>query len=265
MGRMIFVVSFLFVVASIFVISLALYYPGLSNSPANSAPVAPQSGSILVAPQVMSTLPTPVQPQAMSVTPEEKVMSESPAPLAPSSPESTMQAATTNTVEPMVERQNTNINGIAEQKTEEELKKRNEVKKTPKPQDPNGMSETVLVLGGKVFRPGQVELSQSAIESIGNIVPLLKERSGAAVLVEGHSDSYSSASDSAIAAEENRKVSVMRAQEVARIFEQQGIPVDRIVVRGYGDTRPVKSNATHGGRSQNRRVEIKFIPLLDRQ
>ena len=135
----------------------------------------------------------------------------------------------------------------------------------PKPQDPDGKAETLLVLGTEVFAPGQVTLSERARTSVGDIVPILKERSGARVSVEGHSDTYSVRSNAAQAAEEHQIFSVRRARAVARFLEQQGIAADRIVVRGYGATRPVASNATQNGRAQNRRVEIKLVPSLQEQ
>jgi len=36
-----------------------------------------------------------------------------------------------------------------------------------------------------------------------------------------------------------------------------GVAANRITVRAYGESRPMTSNATEEGRSQNRRVEIK--------
>jgi len=38
-----------------------------------------------------------------------------------------------------------------------------------------------------------------------------------------------------------------------------GIDVARLKAHGYGDTKPVASNATEDGRSKNRRVELRKI------
>jgi flagellar motor protein MotB len=37
------------------------------------------------------------------------------------------------------------------------------------------------------------------------------------------------------------------------------LPAGRIAVAGYGEHRPVKSNATAGGRAANRRVDIVIL------
>jgi outer membrane protein OmpA-like peptidoglycan-associated protein len=39
----------------------------------------------------------------------------------------------------------------------------------------------------------------------------------------------------------------------------KGIPENRIIAKGYGETMPVSSNSTDEGRQQNRRVEFKIL------
>lgn len=246
MRRIILGISFFFIIASVFVIGLALHNP---DSPTISTPTAPQIISESAAPQAAAP-----------------VASAS----APPSTETTAKGAINKTIELLMQRQDANVSEITQLKSmiaqlEQELKNRDVPKKDPKPQAPDWQGETLLVLGAGVFHSGQVEPSQGGRESLNGIVAVLKERSRNTVAVEGHSDSYSVESDSTLAAEENRSISIQRAQAVARVLEQQGIPADKIVVRGYGDTRPVASNSTLQGRSQNRRVEIKLIPSLERQ
>jgi len=69
-------------------------------------------------------------------------------------------------------------------------------------------------------------------------------------LIYGHTDSR--ASD-----EYNIDLSNRRANMVAGIAEDAGTRV--VDVRGFGERRPVASNATHAGMAQNRRVEIYCI------
>jgi len=39
----------------------------------------------------------------------------------------------------------------------------------------------------------------------------------------------------------------------------RGISPERLVARGYGETKPIASNNTEEGRAQNRRVEV--VPI----
>ena len=38
-----------------------------------------------------------------------------------------------------------------------------------------------------------------------------------------------------------------------------GVPADRLVARGYGETEPIDDNATDAGRARNRRVVLYVI------
>ena len=48
-----------------------------------------------------------------------------------------------------------------------------------------------------------------------------------------------------------------RANSVKTYMVNAGIASNRIATTAYGESRPVASNATEAGRTQNRRVEIK--------
>ncbi len=70
-------------------------------------------------------------------------------------------------------------------------------------------------------------------------------------MVEGYTDSTGSE-------ESNIALSQARAEAVRAALITKGVAVDRIDVRGDGESRPVASNATAAGRQQNRRVEVVF-------
>ena len=70
------------------------------------------------------------------------------------------------------------------------------------------------------------------------------------VMIEGHTDSIGSDSY-------NRRLSERRAESVKRYLVQHfPIQSDRLVVKGYGKSKPIASNDTSDGRDKNRRVEI---------
>jgi len=72
------------------------------------------------------------------------------------------------------------------------------------------------------------------------------------VRVGGHTDSTSTP-------EHNMKLSEQRAASVKQYLIDHGIAADRLVSKGYGQTRPIADNATEEGRAQNRRVEIHVL------
>ncbi len=74
-----------------------------------------------------------------------------------------------------------------------------------------------------------------------------------AILVEGHTDSTGSETY-------NQQLSERRANSVMNLLVERGVPSGRISILGYGESRPVATNATPEGRQLNRRVEIRINP-----
>lgn len=72
-------------------------------------------------------------------------------------------------------------------------------------------------------------------------------------IVVGHTDSIGTD-------EYNRKLSLRRADSVKNYLVSQGVPQIKIRADGRGESEPVASNKTAGGRSQNRRIEVTVVP-----
>jgi len=72
--------------------------------------------------------------------------------------------------------------------------------------------------------------------------------------VLGHTDSTGSDAY-------NQALSERRAQSVADYLTSHGVARARMGVRGYGESQPIAANDDESGRSQNRRVEIKVVPV----
>lgn len=125
-----------------------------------------------------------------------------------------------------------------------------EAKPDPTP-PPSGQTRFRLQDEVLQFGPGQAKLSPGGIEEVRKVAKELATRSASFVLeVTG----YTSA-DGGHAA--NRVLSRRRAESVARVLEEAGIPKDRIRIRGMGPADPIGDNATAEGRTKNRRVEIE--------
>ncbi|HSX54628.1 MAG TPA: OmpA family protein, partial [Sphingomonas sp.] len=74
--------------------------------------------------------------------------------------------------------------------------------------------------------------------------------------VYGHTDSTGSDAY-------NQALSERRADAVASYLSMRGVESARLEALGYGETQPIASNDTVEGRAQNRRVEIKVVPVRD--
>jgi outer membrane protein OmpA-like peptidoglycan-associated protein len=85
--------------------------------------------------------------------------------------------------------------------------------------------------------------------TLDKIVALLKAAPDLKLSIEGHTDSTASA-------EYNQRLSERRAAAVSAYLVAAGIEASRLSSVGYGATRPVATNDTALGRSQNRRVEL---------
>ncbi len=82
---------------------------------------------------------------------------------------------------------------------------------------------------------------------------LLKDNPKIKVEIGGHSDN--SGDEKA-----NMAISVKRAESAKKyIMDKFNIPGDRMVVKGYGSSKPIADNSTAEGRAKNRRVEFKIL------
>lgn len=108
--------------------------------------------------------------------------------------------------------------------------------------------------GDITFRTGSSDLNAGFYQILDSVAIILKEYDDTAVAVTGHTDSVGSASS-------NQVLSERRAHSVASYLRSQGVGGQRFMVMGNGEQRPVASNTTKQGRSQNRRVEITLTPV----
>lgn len=72
--------------------------------------------------------------------------------------------------------------------------------------------------------------------------------------VYGHTDSDGSDAY-------NLGLSQRRAQSVADYLVARGVNRARIETQGFGESQPIATNATPEGKQQNRRVEIRIVPI----
>lgn len=98
------------------------------------------------------------------------------------------------------------------------------------------------------------QVTPSFEEVLDSVALVLEEYEKTLVVIEGHTDSSGSESY-------NQQLSERRAVAVGEVLNNAGVSARRMVIIGYGEERPVASNATSEGRAENRRVELTLEPL----
>lgn len=115
----------------------------------------------------------------------------------------------------------------------------------------------IELASSQFFLPGGVKLRTSALRTLDKIADILKE-SDKKIVIEGHTDNIPVASNSLY--ESNWELASLRATSIVRyLTKYHKIDPKRISATSYADTRPLKSNDSAEGRSQNRRIEIYLI------
>lgn len=110
--------------------------------------------------------------------------------------------------------------------------------------------------GSILFDPGQADIKDDSKLFLQKIALILVKYKYSIIEIEGHTDNVPMSS---ARFENNRELSVERARKVYEyIVTQENFIDENIKIAGYGESRPVASNATDEGRAKNRRVTIKI-------
>lgn len=116
----------------------------------------------------------------------------------------------------------------------------------------NERSVSLRINSEILFDSAQADLSLEGLSVLRQLIPVIRD-SKHLVAVEGHTDAIPIRS---IYFPSNWELSSARAGSVVRYLEANGIESARLRAVGYANTRPLATNDTAEGRSQNRRVEL---------
>lgn len=109
-------------------------------------------------------------------------------------------------------------------------------------------SQTAFDTNSTAIKPG----FHSTLDKLADVVV----RYGKTTLtVVGHTDNVGSD-------QYNQDLSQRRALSVAQYFESKRVNALRLATAGKGESEPIASNASEGGRQANRRVEIYVEPVV---
>ena len=118
--------------------------------------------------------------------------------------------------------------------------------------DENQKRAKVVFTGDSVFPVGTKNIIPSMVPLIQRVAKEVRRVNGNVVIV-GHTDSLPVRRSPF---KNNKELSEIRAQEVAKYFIQEGISIEKVHTQGAGDSQPVSNNKDKVGRAKNRRVEF---------
>ena len=127
--------------------------------------------------------------------------------------------------------------------------------------DYNSQYVSLDLNGAILFDAGQADIRSDARVFMQRIAAILGKYKECVIEIEGHTDNIPISSGKY---ESNRYLSTARATKVLEFVEDNADLIDEnMKVAGYGESRPVASNATEEGRAKNRRVSIKIYNQLN--
>lgn len=194
--------------------------------------------------QAFQSAPGPVQPQRLSTTKETQAVLPKQQSVLPTKKDD-KQAV-------QVRKETEKMKGIAKDimKVMERLVKSGQVRVT---QSARGIA--IEINASVLFASGQAALEGESLKVLKAVAEVLAEVDNN-IQVEGYSDN---APINSPMYPSNWELSSARASGVARLFVENGIAADRVVVLGYGENRPVDTNETSEGRARNRRVTVMIL------
>jgi chemotaxis protein MotB len=115
----------------------------------------------------------------------------------------------------------------------------------------------IALASSQFFNPGGTKIKVTALQALDKLAALLKE-TDRKIVIEGHTDNTNVSKDAPY--ESNWELASLRATSIVKYFiKYHQMDPKRLSAISYADTRPLKSNDSEEGRSQNRRIEIYLI------
>lgn len=110
-----------------------------------------------------------------------------------------------------------------------------------------------ITLKGVYFDFNKATVKPESHSALADAAKILQDNPDIRVEIQGHTDNIGSD-------EYNQKLSEQRAWAVVNYLVQNfGVSAARLTAKGYGESRPIASNDTDGGRALNRRTEFVIL------
>lgn len=112
----------------------------------------------------------------------------------------------------------------------------------------------LIMPGNLTFATDHAEIRSDFYPVLNSVVLVLNEYKKTLIEITGHTDDTGSDSH-------NQQLSEDRAESVGGYFRSHEVMPERLVTHGFGERFPIASNDTASGRQENRRVELRLVPL----
>jgi outer membrane protein OmpA-like peptidoglycan-associated protein len=109
-----------------------------------------------------------------------------------------------------------------------------------------------IVLNNIFFETKKFDLDPKSQAELDKVIQLLNDNPSLKIEISGHTDNVGKPTDNLI-------LSNNRAKAVVNYLISKRITAQRLVAKGYGETKPVTDNKTEEGKAKNRRTELKVI------
>jgi len=104
-----------------------------------------------------------------------------------------------------------------------------------------------------LFEPNSERIRPATCQEMDTVAEVVKKYPGTKIRVDVHTDCVHSE-------EENLALSELQAWTIKKVLVDKGIAPAQVTARGWGESKPVASNADEEGRKVNRRVTIMLAP-----
>jgi chemotaxis protein MotB len=120
---------------------------------------------------------------------------------------------------------------------------------------------TINMVEKVLFNSGQAQVKPAGLNVLTQVSDVLKNVTDKQIRIEGHTDNVPIGVKIRDKFPTNWELSTARATTVVRFFiDRGGVGRESLEAVGFADTRPVASNDTDAGRTENRRIEIVLYP-----
>ena len=118
---------------------------------------------------------------------------------------------------------------------------------------------TVNMEAAILFDSGKADVKPEGIEILNKMVETLKSVNDKAIRIEGHTDNVQISGALLRTFPSNWELSAVRAINVTKFLQEQGIDPVNLSAAAFADYKPVADNSTKEGRAKNRRIEIILV------